>query len=117
MNLFFGAAIIGIALLYGLALYVHVSYLMWKLHHYEFRRGRCSRILYFLVILCFTALHVDQILGDMYNGFIKGQSLYMVDKDKKPWQKMEIVVTYFFQLPYILTCFAIVKYRNTKDVL
>lgn len=84
LNLLFGTAIIGIALLYGFILYVHVSYLMWKLHHYEFKKGQCSRILFFLVIICFTALHVDQITGDMLNGFTKGSSLYMLDKKKRP---------------------------------
>lgn len=60
---------------------------------------------------------MDQIAGDMMNGIIKGQSLYMVNGKKFTHQKIEIVLTWFLQIPQIMTCMALVKFKNTKDVL
>lgn len=117
LNVVFGCFIISISILIGVYLYLQVNFLMFKMHKYEFNQSRCRSFLFFLVMLCFMVLQLDQITGDMTNGYKKGTSLYMVDKKKTDFQKIEIIFDWFLQIPFFMTCFAIVKFKNTKDVL
>ena len=83
-------SVIGISCLFGTATFIHLFYLMWKRHNFEFKRSKNMMLAIFFIMSGLIAMVTYELANDINVGLQIDFSIWITKRKEEEFQKLEI---------------------------
>lgn len=114
-------SVIGTISLFGTATFMHLFILMGRRHKLEFKRVKNTMLVIFFVMTSLFASIFATVTYEIVNVYKIANklnfSIWITKEHELDFQKLEIYVCWILQIPFVLSCLAIIELKGTKDCL